>query len=73
MATSSAETQETQTETALLHLPNEIVEMILLDDRLTHSDLGRMACVCMKWRDVCYSNELWKQKLKKRYTQVVAF
>ena len=58
---------ESETESPLLHLPNEIVEMILLTDVLTHDDLGRMARVCSLWRDVCCSNELWKQKLRKRF------
>ena len=58
--------RESENESLLLRLPNEIVEMILLSDMLTHEDLGRMARVCTMWRDVCYSNELWKQKLRKR-------
>ena len=68
MATSVEEILEkNESISPLLHLPVEIVEMILLNDVLTYSDLGRMARVCSKWRDVCYSNELWKQKLRKRF------
>ena len=65
MATLCKEKQENEVSSLLL-LPNEIIEIILLSDTLSHDDLARLALVCRKWRDVCCSNELWKQKLRKR-------
>ena len=48
-------------------LPPEILENIFVQYTLSEKDVFNISLTCRRFREICCSNELWKQKSKRRY------
>ncbi|XP_074644009.1 F-box only protein 21-like [Tubulanus polymorphus] len=53
--------------TNLCHLPQEILEQVLKNERLCHKDLCNVSRTCCYLSQVSRSNELWRTLFKRRY------
>lgn len=54
---------------SVLDLPNLALECIL--ERLEPDGLCKMACVCTYLRDMCLSDHLWENHMKKRWGRII--
>ena len=50
----------------LLDFSDEIIEQILLTQRISPQDLGSICQTCKRLNEIASSNELWKFKLYNR-------
>ncbi|CAI9271091.1 unnamed protein product [Lactuca saligna] len=65
----SSEVNENENEMSVLDLPNLALECIL--EKLEPDGLCKMACVCSYLRDMCLSDHLWEDHMKKRWGRVI--
>ncbi|XP_041347662.1 F-box only protein 21-like [Gigantopelta aegis] len=54
-----------------LDLPYEIIELVLKTSSVQLNDLVSVSLTCRKLHDVCLSNDLWKVKLKQRWSSLL--
>ncbi|KAF5779031.1 putative F-box domain-containing protein [Helianthus annuus] len=67
----NVETTTTAESSSLLDLPDLALETIL--EKLEPVDLCKMACVSSQLRDMCSSEYLWKQHMKRKWGRVFGF
>lgn len=65
----TSEADENENEMSVLDLPNLALECIL--EKLEPDGLCKMACVCSYLRDMCLSDHLWEDHMKKRWGRVI--
>ncbi|XP_076925399.1 F-box protein At2g26850-like [Bidens hawaiensis] len=59
----------TISESSLLNLPDLALETIL--EKLEPADLCKMACVSTYFRDICFTDYLWKHHMKQRWGRLI--
>lgn len=50
----------------ILHLPGELIEAILIDDRLDHKDVTTTSATCKYLNQICMGSSLWHSKARSR-------